>query len=105
MWHEGGIRVEESAAAAAAGAAAGASAWGAHSRFAEISDVVLHSYDPSEHSSLKHEKAGTIVTSLATPCFRPPTSEATWVPCPPHPVPSAGRMPLTAWHEAHSVRS
>ena len=27
---------------------------------------------------------------------KPPTAEATWVPCPPQPVPSAGRMPLTA---------
>ena len=53
----------------------------------------------------KHENAGTVVTLLATPCFRPPTVEATWVPCPLHPVPSAGRMPLTAWHESHSVCS
>ena len=61
--------------------------------------------DPSEHRKPKHVKAGTIVTFLATPCVRPPTVEATWVPCPWHPVPSAGRMPLTAWHEAHSLRS
>ena len=33
----------------------------------------------------KHENAGTVVTLLATPCFRPPTVEATWVPCPLHP--------------------
>ena len=70
-----------------------------------MSEFGLHLYDPPEHLSLKHEKAGTIVTFLATPCFRPPTVEATWVPCPSHPEPSAGRMPLTAWHEAHSVRS
>ena len=72
---------------------------------AEISDVTLHLYDPSEHLSLKHEKAGTIVTFLAMPYFVPPTIDATCVPCPSHPVPLAGRMPLTAWHEAHSVRS
>ena len=24
------------------------------------------------------------------------------MPCPSHPEPSAGRMPLTAWHEAHA---
>ena len=54
---------------------------------------------------MKQVNAGTIVTSLATPCFRPPTVEATWVPCPEHPEPSAGRMPLTAWHESHSVCS
>ena len=52
--------------------------------------------DPSEHRKPKHVKAGTIVTFLATPCVRPPTVEATCVPCPWHPVPSAGRMPLTA---------
>jgi hypothetical protein len=78
---------------------------GAHSRFAEIPADEPHSYDPSEHRNLKHEKAGTIVTFLATPYFPPPTVEATWVPCPSHPVPSAGRMPLTAWHEAHSACS
>ena len=77
----------------------------AHSRFFVISDVVPHLYDPSKHRNLKHENAGTIVTFLATPCFRPPTVEATWVPCPSHPMPSAGRMPLTAWHEAHSACS
>ena len=75
---------------------------GAHSRFAEISLLLLHLYDPSKQSSLKHEEAGTIVTCFATPCVAPPTVEATWVPCPSHPVPSAGRMPLTAWHEPHS---
>ena len=75
---------------------AGASAEGAHSRFAVMSAILPHLYDPSEHRNLKHEKAGTIVTSLATPCFRPPTVEATWVPCPLHPEPSAGRTPLTA---------
>ena len=52
--------------------------------------------DPLEHVKPKHEKTGTIVTFLATPYFRPPTVEATWVPCPWQPVPSAGRMPLTA---------
>ena len=78
---------------------------GAHSRFALISAVEPHLYVPSLQRRLKHENAGTIVTSLATPYFRPPTVEATWVPCPAHPVPSAGRMPLTAWHEAHSSRS
>ena len=77
----------------------------AHSRFALMSDVRPHLYDPSEHRNLKHEKAGTIVTPLATPCLRPPTVEATWVPCPLHPAPLAGRMPLTAWHEAHEARS
>ena len=74
----------------------------AHSRFALISAVEPHTYRPSLHRNLKQEKAGTIVTFLATPYFRPPTVEATWVPCPLHPMPSAGRMPLTAWHEAHS---
>ena len=77
----------------------------AHSRFAAISDPEPHWYDPSEHWSLKHVDAGTIVTPLATPCVWPPTVEATWVPCPWHPEPSAGRMPLTAWHEAHSART
>ena len=52
--------------------------------------------DPLEHVKPKHEKTGTSVTFLATPCFRPPTVEATWVPCPLHPEPSAGRTPLTA---------
>ena len=60
---------------------------------------------PGLESYTSTEKTGTIVTFLATPCFRPPTVEATWVPCPWHPVPSAGRMPLTAWHELHSVCS
>ena len=78
---EGGT-LNESAAAARRRGRRRAQAWcgGAHSRFAEMSDVGLHLYLPSEHRNLKHEKAGTIVTSLATPCFRPPTVEATWVP-------------------------
>ena len=85
---------------------AGASAEGAHSRLASTSATEPHPLLPSEpHGKPKQEVAGTIVTLLATPCFRPPTVEATWVPCPLHPVPSAGRMPLTAWHESHSVRS
>ena len=88
------------------GGGGAAQVWrGAHSRFAAISAVEPHPYERSSHWSLKHEEAGTIVTSLATPCSRPPTVEATWVPCPSHPEPSAGRMPLTAWHEAHSSRS
>ena len=41
----------------------------AHSRFAEISTPEPHRYDPSEHRNLKHEKAGTIVTSSAAPCL------------------------------------
>ena len=85
---------------------AGASAEGAHSRFAVTSATKPQFILPSEpHGRPKQEATGTIVTLLATPCFRPPTVEATWVPCPLHPVPSAGRMPLTAWHEAHSGRS
>ena len=85
---------------------AGASAEGAHWRFAVISAREPHSNFPSEwHFLRKHENAGTIVTLLATPCLRPPTVEATWVPCPLHPEPSAGRMPLTAWHESHSACS
>jgi len=88
------------------GARRAALVWrGAHSRFAEIPADEPHSYLPSLHRNLKHEKAGTIVTFLATPYLRPPTVEATWVPCPLHPVPPAGRMPLTAWHEAHSACS
>ena len=101
-----GWSLKASAVAAAVRAAAGASAvGGAHSRFAEISEEEEHLVLPSPHRNLKHENAGTIVTSLATPYFTPPTVEATWVPCPLHPVPSRGRMPLTAWHEAHAGRS
>eukprot|EP00964_Phaeocystis_antarctica_P062772 scaffold37630_cov56-Phaeocystis_antarctica.AAC.1 len=85
---------------------AGASAEGAHSRFAVTSATKPQFILPSEpHGRPKQEATGTMVTLLATPCLRPPTVEATWVPCPLHPVPSAGRMPLTAWHESHSVCS
>ena len=38
-----------------------------YSRFARISFHDPHLYRPSEHWSLKHEKAGTSVTSFATP--------------------------------------
>ena len=47
---------------------AGGSAEGAHSRFAVISAVEPQLFLPSDlHGNLKHVKAGTIVTSLATP--------------------------------------
>ena len=60
----------------APGAGAGRRRWvaqvcgrGALHRFAVISAPEPHLNDPSKHSSLKHEKAGTIVTSSAAPCL------------------------------------
>ena len=69
------------AKAAAAGAA---QVWrGAHSRFALTSVSEKHSNFPFEgHQKRLLNATGTIVTSLATPKVRPPTVEATWVPCP-----------------------
>ena len=68
-WHEGGGTRSKVGTLQEAGwyDEGGGSAEGAHSRFAVISAVEPHLYDPSEHRNLKHEKAGTIVTSLATP--------------------------------------